>query len=162
MAIIKIEGKSVTVPDEIVGAGKEAIRAALSVDFPGVANSQIEIVKSDKPGAPTVVTVSKVAMSKGLQLRIYGNATGGYHASGDYEANVDPELGACPFRGSQNVTAGNTHSPSYWAECEDCGAHGPHGDAGREGFKRIGTKVKCERLHRTAFSNAVEFWNKRA
>ena len=62
-SVVKVEGKIVTVPDEIVALGKEAIRAALSVDFPAIENAQIEIVK--EAGAPTIVTVSKRATPKG-------------------------------------------------------------------------------------------------
>ncbi|MDE2098435.1 MAG: Lar family restriction alleviation protein [Patescibacteria group bacterium] len=28
----------------------------------------------------------------------------------------------CPFCGSSSLQIGNTHTPSYWVECEDCGA----------------------------------------
>lgn len=69
MAIVKIEGKSITVPDEIVQAGKDAIRAALAVEFEGVENAQIEIVAPDSQGGPSVVTVSKRASPKGYGAR---------------------------------------------------------------------------------------------
>lgn len=65
MAIVKVEGKSLTIPDEIVAAGKDAIRAALSVDFPAVENAQIEIVQPDKPGSPITVGVTKRSTPKG-------------------------------------------------------------------------------------------------
>jgi hypothetical protein len=66
MAVVKVEGKTYTLPDEIVAAGKEAIRATLSVDVPGVENADIQIV--ERPGAPSVVTVSKRAQPKGVTL----------------------------------------------------------------------------------------------
>jgi hypothetical protein len=63
MAIVKIEGKSITVPDEIAALGKEAVRNLLSQEFPAIENAQIEIVKEE--GAPAVITVTKRATPKG-------------------------------------------------------------------------------------------------
>lgn len=65
MAIVKIEGKTLTVPDELAAAGKDAIRAALSIDFPAVENAQIEIVEPKEKGAPSIITVTKRATPKG-------------------------------------------------------------------------------------------------
>jgi len=68
MGVVRVEGKPVTVPDPIIEAGTEAIRAALSVDFPDLENAKITI---DTPGrAPAVVTsrsasVVKTATPKG-------------------------------------------------------------------------------------------------
>lgn len=64
MAVVTIDGKPVTLDDEIVALGKEAVRAALSVDFPGVENADIVIDSKVGKGAPAVVTVSKRAAPK--------------------------------------------------------------------------------------------------
>lgn len=64
MAIVHIEGKPVTLDDEIVKLGKEAVRAALSVDFPGVENADIVIEGAKSSSAPATVTVSKRAAPK--------------------------------------------------------------------------------------------------
>lgn len=63
MAVVKVEGKDVTLDDEIVRLGKDAVRAALAIDFPGVENADIQI-EGERGGAPAVVTVSKRAAPK--------------------------------------------------------------------------------------------------
>jgi hypothetical protein len=62
MAVVHIEGKPVTLDDEIVKLGKEAVRAALAVDFPGVENA--DIVIEEKGGRAPAITVSKRAAPK--------------------------------------------------------------------------------------------------
>lgn len=64
---VTVEGKSVTLDQEIIDAGVEAVRAALSVDFPDIENASIEI--EQKPGS-TVRTaqVVKRGMGKGAGL----------------------------------------------------------------------------------------------
>jgi aminoglycoside phosphotransferase (APT) family kinase protein len=63
MAVVTIDGKQVTLPDEIVELGKEAVRAALEIDFPGAANADIRI-EGAKGSAPATVKVSKRAAPK--------------------------------------------------------------------------------------------------
>jgi len=68
MGVVRVEGKPVTVPDAIIEAGTEAIRAALSVDFPDLENAKITIDTAGR--APAIVTsrsatVVKSAMPKG-------------------------------------------------------------------------------------------------
>lgn len=65
MGLIKIEGKEVSLPDEIIAAGTTAIRAALSVDFPDVENADIEIVTPTRAGDPKAATVVKRGTGKG-------------------------------------------------------------------------------------------------
>jgi hypothetical protein len=64
---VTVEGKSVSLDQEIIDAGIEAIRGALSVDFPDIENATIEI--DQKPGS-TVRTaqVVKRGMGKGSGL----------------------------------------------------------------------------------------------
>lgn len=66
MGVIKIEGKSVTLDDQIIDAGIPAIKAALSVDFPDVENADIEIIGSRAPGVIRSATVVKRGTGKGL------------------------------------------------------------------------------------------------
>lgn len=69
MGVVRVQGKPVTIPDAIIEAGTEAIRAALSVDWPDLENAKITI--DSPPGrAPAVVTsrsatVVKTATPKG-------------------------------------------------------------------------------------------------
>jgi hypothetical protein len=65
MATIKIEGKEVTLPDDVVKAGEGAIRAVLAANgFPAVEGAHIEI-EGGKGGAPAIVKVSPRAPGKG-------------------------------------------------------------------------------------------------
>src|ERR1051325_8040879 len=65
MATIKIEGKEVTLPDDVVKAGPDAIRAVLAANgFPAVEGAHIEI-EGGKSGAPAIVKVSPRAPGKG-------------------------------------------------------------------------------------------------
>ena len=65
MATIKIEGKEVTLPDDVVKAGEDAIRAVLAANgFPAVEGAHIEI-EGGKGGAPAIVKVSPRAPGKG-------------------------------------------------------------------------------------------------
>lgn len=67
MAIVQIEGKEITLPDDVVKAGTEAVRAVLAASgFPAVENAHI--VLPDQPGAPAVVTPRPTGK---------GNLTGG-------------------------------------------------------------------------------------
>lgn len=67
MAEVKIEGKSVTLPDDVVKAGPDAIRAVLAANgFPAVEKAHIEIVGA-KGGAPAIVKVSPKPPGKGWQ-----------------------------------------------------------------------------------------------
>ena len=66
MAVVKIEGKEITLPDDVVKAGEIAIRAVLAANgYPAVENSDIRIVGGDKPGAPAMVIVSPRSTGKG-------------------------------------------------------------------------------------------------
>lgn len=65
MGVIKIEGKSVTLDDQIIDAGPEAIKAALSVDFPDVENAHIEVIGSKAPGVVRTASVVKQGTGKG-------------------------------------------------------------------------------------------------
>src|SRR5947209_11284952 len=66
MAIVKIEGKEITLPDDVVKAGDGAIRAVLAANgFPAVENADIQIAGSEKPGAPAIVNVAPRSTGKG-------------------------------------------------------------------------------------------------
>lgn len=65
MAIVKIEGKEITLPDEVVKAGKDAIRAVLVANgFPAADKANIEI-EGGKGGAPAIVRVAPRPQDKG-------------------------------------------------------------------------------------------------
>lgn len=93
-----------------------------------------------------------------MKLEIYGNSKKGFSAHG--EDNGEYDLEPCPFCDSSDVEITNTHSPSYWAECNNCGAQGP---SGRTSSVRIARKTKSavRRQHEEAFSKAHELWNTR-
>lgn len=65
MGLVRIEGKEISLPDEIINAGIPAIKAALSVDFPDVENADVRIVTPTKAGAPRTATVVKRGTGKG-------------------------------------------------------------------------------------------------
>ena len=65
MALVKIEGKEVTLPDDVVKAGEKAIRAVLAANgFPAIENADIQIVGA-KGGAPAIVSVAPRSTGKG-------------------------------------------------------------------------------------------------
>jgi hypothetical protein len=65
---VTVEGKSVSLDQEIIDAGVEAIRAALSVDFPDIENAVID-VEQPKPGSSVrTAQVVKRGMGKGAPL----------------------------------------------------------------------------------------------
>lgn len=91
-----------------------------------------------------------------MKLTIYGSDKEGYHGSGNSE---DEHLEPCPFCGSDFIKVHNTHTPSYWAECDNCGAQGPQTTyPSREARSRAGVKKQ----HTTVFQQAVDLWNTRA
>jgi hypothetical protein len=73
MGVIKIEGKSVTLDDQIIDAGPEAIKAALSVDFPDVENAHIEVIGSRAPGVVRSASVVKQGTGKGVDINLTGS-----------------------------------------------------------------------------------------
>lgn len=82
--------------------------------------------------------------------------------SGHGEYRNQSRLESCPFCGSANIVVENTHTPYYTAECDDCGAQGPHsGPTSTGGDHHIRSRKKCEQLHREAMQNAIEAWNDR-
>ena len=58
MGVVLVGEKPITLPDEIIDAGEEAIRAALAVEIPDIENAEITI---DKPTSAAVVTDRKSA-----------------------------------------------------------------------------------------------------
>lgn len=66
--VVTVEGKSVSLDQEIIDAGVEAIRAALSVDFPDIENAVIEIDRPSSPSAPVTAQIVKRGMGKGARL----------------------------------------------------------------------------------------------
>ena len=91
-------------------------------------------------------------------LQVYGTAG---RWSGSYEAVDDRDtrrLAACPHCGfTHTLEICNTHTPSYWIECE-CGAqwHGGYVETGRKA-----SRAKVIAAHRKAMDNAIRGWNRR-
>lgn len=92
-----------------------------------------------------------------MKLDIYGDTKSGFSAGGE---STDEYLYPCPFCGSFNVEIHNTHTPYYWGECQDCGAHGPKGASVRK--QHTATAAGVRRQHTLAFNRAVVAWNTRA
>lgn len=67
---------------------------------------------------------------------------------------TDEKVLPCPFCGSTDIELCNTHAPSYWLECQGCGAQA-HG----EGFGDKGQNTKA--AHVKAAKSALAAWNKR-
>lgn len=94
-------------------------------------------------------------------LTIYGEAP---HVAASFDDNGDHaghQLDACPFCGSTDLSLLNTHTPSYWIECEGCGAE-VHGEMPDGGGGEIHTHEGCIGLHRLAMASAVTKWNARS
>ncbi len=71
-----------------------------------------------------------------------------------YEPGIDPPLRPCPFCGrADRLAVENTHTPSYWVECE-CGA--------LRSPDPLGLNGSSMRAHRVAFLAAIRAWNERA
>lgn len=57
MGVVKIEGKPVTVEDDVIKAGPDAVRAVLAANgFPMTENAQIQLPDEKNPSAPAIVT----------------------------------------------------------------------------------------------------------
>jgi Uma2 family endonuclease len=65
MAVLRIEGKEITLPDDVVKAGEAAIKAVLANSFPAIEKVHIRIVEGKEPGAATIVVVSPRSTGKG-------------------------------------------------------------------------------------------------
>ena len=66
MAVLRIEGKEITLPDDVVNAGEAAIRAMLAANgFPAIENANVDIIEGKEPGATTIVVVSPRPLGKG-------------------------------------------------------------------------------------------------
>ena len=95
-------------------------------------------------------------------LQIYGNES---HFSGSFlddRSHGGHILTACPFCGTDDeLELCNTHTPSYWVRCHNCGAEA-HGRCTEEGGSRILSKEAALRLHLAAMESAVLAWNTRA
>lgn len=66
MGVVKIEGKEITLPDDVIRAGDKAVRAVLAANgFPAVENADIQIVGGERQGAPATATVTPRSTGKG-------------------------------------------------------------------------------------------------
>jgi Uma2 family endonuclease len=66
MAVLRIEGKEIMLPEDVVKGGEAAIRAVLAANgFPAIENADIKIVEGEGPGATTIVVVAKRSTGKG-------------------------------------------------------------------------------------------------
>lgn len=65
---------------------------------------------------------------------------------------TDEILLPCPFCGSINVSVLNTHTPYYFAECEDCSCQ-MHDSYSREEDNLRG--------HKNSFNRVIQKWNTR-
>jgi ribosomal protein L37AE/L43A len=86
---------------------------------------------------------------------VYGDRKIGFKMH--MEDGHDAELLPCPFCGSTNVELCNTHTASYWVECQDCEAS-VHGGSFDDRFR---TRKACLDAHDAAISSAKAKWNKR-
>jgi hypothetical protein len=72
MATVRIEGKEITLPDDVVRAGAEAVRAVLAASgFPAVENAHI--LMPDSPGAPAIVTPRSTGKGAEVEAREVDN-----------------------------------------------------------------------------------------
>lgn len=90
-----------------------------------------------------------------MNLQLYGDTKAGFKATGESDGE---HLEPCPFCGSEEVIVRNTHTPSYWAECMNCGAKGPNTTYPK---REARSKSAVRRQHERAFREAVTLWNER-
>lgn len=90
-----------------------------------------------------------------MKLDIAGNSQVLFSAHGE---STNEFFMPCPFCGSKNIKVTNIATPTYTAICEHCGCEGPPGACGGGHSK---SRAACTRVHRVAFSRAVECWNTR-
>lgn len=92
-----------------------------------------------------------------IELHIFGEL--GDNLSGSATSLRTEGLKACPFCNSAELEICNTHTPSYWVACIECG-----GECGGKAprYKTIATLKKAISLHRAALLSAIEAWNRRA
>lgn len=64
MGVVRVGSKPVSLDDSIIDAGTEAIRDALSVDFPDIENATITIDSREPTRAPAVVTSRSATVVK--------------------------------------------------------------------------------------------------
>lgn len=65
------------------------------------------------------------------------------------------KLMPCPFCGSSDVILANTHTASYWVECQSC-------EANAKGISYQGNHVDAPReCYEMAARSAIEKWNMR-
>lgn len=91
-------------------------------------------------------------------IRIFGEPGsyhGSYHDDGSHNGYM---LRECPFCGGDALTICNTHSPTFWIECE-CGAQmsGEYIDAGDTAPNEAAALVEFEK----AMASVVADWNTR-
>lgn len=93
-----------------------------------------------------------------MKYDFFGSNENGWHCSIKYESGIDEELEPCPFCGSTVVDIHNTHSPSYWAQCE-CSAQIDSNDD--QDDSEYSAKESCKKAHKNAFKSAIDNWNTR-
>lgn len=76
-----------------------------------------------------------------------------------FELSPDDAVLPCPFCGGSNIELCNTHTPSYWMECQDCEAQA-HGRYGPDLVPR--SHYGSLRQHEAAAESAINAWNRRA
>lgn len=67
------------------------------------------------------------------------------------------KLKPCPFCGSEDLDLCNTHTASYWIECQCCTAQ-VHGKSFGDKFP---SELQTRRHHRSAADSAITKWNAR-
>jgi len=89
--------------------------------------------------------MDNVGQNTSIQLRL------------DY--NERNQLTQCPFCGGDDIELENTHTPSYWMECQnpDCQAqvHGAYGS-------QLEGKISEMKRHRYSAESALLRWNTRS
>jgi hypothetical protein len=91
-----------------------------------------------------------------MNVEIVGNSEDGFVVNLRHDSS-DAELKPCPFCESRRIEIVNTHTPAYWAECEDCGAK-------KDGLSfsvRSDKRSRVLAAHEKSFWSAIEQWNRR-
>lgn len=96
-------------------------------------------------------------------VKITGDSVGGYSCHVEFGHVLARHINPCPFCGSVSLELCNTHSPSFWIECE-CGVQfrgkDIHKVSGWQGTV-IRSRKRMEKMIHEAVTQLVYLWNMR-
>lgn len=86
-----------------------------------------------------------------------GSFSASYKDDGKHSGQT---LAACPFCGGDDLSVCNTHTTTYWVQCNACDVQKDGEDIDTSDAEKTGAEMTDD--HYKAFLSAVLGWNKRA